>query len=666
MSDVFYSDSNPEAPKFTEFEWRLKKTFTFDDYKDFSDLKIYEKQNDHRFSTQFTEFGLPWTSFCFTKNSRRNSFIQRHLCENYCFWDPKVCFFENSHSGNLFDLMDKKFHRRFNPLFEEQFNRNYSGKIDWSLTGGIGNYPNKGLYKLIEELGITTKLQYSSDGCAVNFDNLKRELRDDDPIRPFYVFEEKKCHDVVEALFNINRKNIQDNKIEMASIYNESYKGNGPVREPILSLMMWGPLADFYLKKSYRKCDLNSVDPESRTHTCTNFSEKNYWMYSHSSRVACETGLIDALEGPVMTKDFKIVYPCNQYKCNHVCLCSLCENSHMCPKSDHKGHIEDKASECKIVIESECQEHKLKHPKNFDLEEDISVSKNIFYHNLDITDNPRNHSIETIRLAGIKERCDKCRANVKEHFKHHKVFHLHCRLCSFQAKTFVDKSFWDRVCNVCDKTFETARKLKYWHISSHTSNWICEKCESTFTRKWTLRRHLEEIHKMIIHDIDYESDDDYDDEKDSSLSIETESDYESSSEDSEAKDYESKGPGSSSTQFKCNVCEKQFSVQRYLSEHVRINHSEKPLLFCDDCKQSFTLKHNLKRHMEIAHSQRKANTCQFCGKTFTRKDHLREHIKVVHSGENEIFTCPYCEKVFSKKWNMKRHAKKCMSSNRKF
>ena len=93
-------------------------------------------------------------------------------------------------------------------------------------------------------------------------------------------------------------------------------------------------------------------------------------MYSHSPRVACETGLIDALEGPVMTKDFKIAYPCNQYKCNHACLCSLYENSHMCPESDHKGHIEDKASECKIVIESECQEHKIKHPKNFDVEED--------------------------------------------------------------------------------------------------------------------------------------------------------------------------------------------------------------------------------------------------------------------------------------------------------
>ena len=140
-------------------------------------------------------------------------------------------------------------------------------------------------------------------------------------------------------------------------------------------------------------------------------------------------------------------------------------------------------------------------------------SKNIFYHNLDITDNPRNHSTETIRLQGIKEKCEKCRANVKDHFQHHRVFHLHCRFCLFQEKTYVDKSFWDKVCNICGKMFETARKLKYWHINSHTSNWICEKCESILTRKWTLRRHLVEIHKMIIHDNDYESDYDNDTER---------------------------------------------------------------------------------------------------------------------------------------------------------
>ena len=170
---------------------------------------------------------------------------------------------------------------------------------------------------------------------------------------------------------------------------------------------------------------------------------------------------------------------------------------------------------------------------------------------------------------------------------------------------------------------------------------------------------------MIIHDIDYESDDDNDAKRNASLSIETESDYVSSSEDSETKGYESKGPGNSSTQFKCNVCEKQFSVERYLSEHTRINHSENPLLFCDECEKSFTFKHHLKRHVEIAHGQKKTNTCQFCGKIFTRKDNLEDHIKVVHRGENEIFTCPYCGKEFNKKWNMKRHAKKCKSSNRK-
>ena len=38
---------------------------------------------------------------------------------------------------------------------------------------------------------------------AVNFDNLSREFRDSIPVRPLYVFEGKKCHDIVEALLDI-------------------------------------------------------------------------------------------------------------------------------------------------------------------------------------------------------------------------------------------------------------------------------------------------------------------------------------------------------------------------------------------------------------------------------------------------------------------------------
>ena len=45
----------------------------------------------------------------------------------------------------------KSFHDTFNPAFASQFNRVYAGKIDWSLNGGVGNFPSFGLKKLIED-----------------------------------------------------------------------------------------------------------------------------------------------------------------------------------------------------------------------------------------------------------------------------------------------------------------------------------------------------------------------------------------------------------------------------------------------------------------------------------------------------------------------------------
>ena len=68
--------------------------------------------------------------------------------------------------------MKKSFHDTFNPAFASQFNRVYAGKIDWSLNGGVGNFPSFGLKKLIEDLGITSKISYYTDGLAVNSDNL--------------------------------------------------------------------------------------------------------------------------------------------------------------------------------------------------------------------------------------------------------------------------------------------------------------------------------------------------------------------------------------------------------------------------------------------------------------------------------------------------------------
>ena len=205
--------------------------------------------------------------------------------------------------------MHKGFHEQFNPAFSEQFSRIFRDKIDWAPTGGLGNYPSIGLKKLIEEIGITTNLSYDADHYAVNFENLSKEFRNSIPDRPFYVMEEKKCHDVIEALISINREKIENSRKEMELKYDESYRGNGPIRQPVLSLMMWGPLTYFDIKKTDSECKYDTlIDRQAGAHVCSNFAEKHFWMYTHSERVECIRGSIDNLAGPVMTPDLKIIY----------------------------------------------------------------------------------------------------------------------------------------------------------------------------------------------------------------------------------------------------------------------------------------------------------------------------------------------------------------------
>ena len=141
--------------------------------------------------------------------------------------------------------------------------------------GGLGHYPNIGLNRLIEEIGITTNLRYDFDGNAVKFENLSKELRNSIPDRPLYVMEEKKCHDKIEALMNVARNKIETSRKELEKKYDESYRGNGPIIEPILSLMMWGPMTYFDIQKYDSQCKFDTLkDRQEGAHICSNFAEK--------------------------------------------------------------------------------------------------------------------------------------------------------------------------------------------------------------------------------------------------------------------------------------------------------------------------------------------------------------------------------------------------------
>ena len=669
MSEVNFSDRHPKYKHFTLDEWNLKYSFSYDDQHGFSDLKLFDMQNSHRFYSMMEDFGLPCdsSSFCntFSKSHRRNTLIQRHLCSKSCYWDPQHCFLEDTHSGDLKELMHKDFHDEFNPLFKEKFDRNYSEKIDWSTAGGFGYYPSMGVKKVIEEMGITTKLTYDENKYAVNFNNLCREFRDSIPVRPLYVLEEKKCHDIVEALLDINLEKIEISKKDMEKHFDESYRGNGSYRSPILSLFMWGPFIDFDVQKSIQECKLDNLHLGS--HVCTNFSEKHYWMYTHSTTVPCKTGPLKYLEGPVMTLDLRVVYPCNRTGCNEDCLCDLCLNCDKCPKNEHKAHIKNSTLECVVKKLAFCQNHQINHPENFIEKEDISIEKNIFYHNLKLVDQPRSHSVGTIKFAGIKRACKVCRSNVKNHFKHHKVIHLQCKFCVHHMKTVLDKTFWEKVCNVCGKICSDIKSLKYWHKKTHTSDWNCDECDAHFTRKWTLRRHLVEIHGMDRNEVQYDSEEDVHDDDMVDESEEDIEDEETDTEDSSDNDeYNAK-------RTNCKHCGKEFSVQRYLDAHMRAHHSDHLSFECDLCEKRFTQKKHLKRRQETVHGQQKSNylnltgeqetnTCDTCGANFTRIDNLNRHIHLAHLKDKIKFTCRYCKNQFDRKWVLNRHEQKCNSS----
>ena len=452
----------------------------------------------------------------------------------------------------------------------------------------------------------------------------------------------------------------------MKEIFDESYRGNGPFREPILSLFMWGPCVDLEIERSLKECKFYNT--WEGFHICSNFSEKHYWMYTHSKRINCKEGFLGKLEGPVITSDLKVIYPCNRSGCNVECLCDLCSNSDKCKKSEHKSHMKDSELECPVKDLAFCSDHEINHPKNFDKSEDIAVDKNVFYHNLELVSDPRRHSVQKIHFAGIRKTCITCRSNVANHFRYHKIIHMQCKFCVYQMQTAIDKKFWDKVCEFCGKVFSKEQSLNHWHRKLHTSNWQCDECDAEFNRKWNLKRHLLEIHKIDIED-DSEH---QQSEEDAGVSY---NESQNSSEFDESDDYadddaEDESSDNDGQPFKCQHCEKQFSVKRYLDAHTNQIHSDQRNFECNVCGKKFTLKAHRKRHEKIVHGKQnpnfvnftgavQTNRCETCGSNFTRMDNLNRHIQLAHSKERVTFDCQYCRKSFNRRWNLDRHVEKC-------
>ncbi|CAL8141595.1 unnamed protein product [Orchesella dallaii] len=119
--------------------------------------------------------------------------------------------------------------------------------------------------------------------------------------------------------------------------------------------------------------------------------------------------------------------------------------------------------------------------------------------------------------------------------------------------------------------------------------------------------------------------------------------------------------------FKCSICIKTFPTQKSLDEHITITHVTVQTLQCKLCGEVCQGKQGLEHHMRSRHVTGARFNCNLCGMGFTSKTRYESHLKTSHFEENKQqqsgFMCSDCGRVFSRRTHCSRHINVCNKQN---
>ena len=112
--------------------------------------------------------------------------------------------------------------------------------------------------------------------------------------------------------------------------------------------------------------------------------------------------------------------------------------------------------------------------------------------------------------------------------------------------------------------------------------------------------------------------------------------------------------------YKCCLCSEQFELMIALESHASKKHNVvRPQYQCTECERLFTLEYKLKQHMRI-HTVN-AITCSVCHKKFHQNCHLKVHM-MTHASERQttvrakkVFECSVCGKRCASKPDLREH-----------
>lgn len=169
------------------------------------------------------------------------------------------------------------------------------------------------------------------------------------------------------------------------------------------------------------------------------------------------------------------------------------------------------------------------------------------------------------------------------------------------------------VCTVCNRKFFSERYLRL-HFPMHTSEFKCETCDKTFTRKESMQKHQCRIMAKVIK-------------------------------------LESSEISENSFKYKCSNCDETYPTYEAAEKHLVVHRKG---LKCDNCGQTFVKILQFNQH-ECPNSEKSKFSCDICFQTFGNEKNLFRHVAM----HTDLYKCESCGKCFSRKDSLIRHVTKC-------
>ena len=491
------------APTLFLEEIMLKNTYTYDDepvaaFREISDFLVLKECCDvvwGEISALLGDFHGYHNNLCLYRGNDILKLISKIICKNNCYFFPENCFLEHE-EVDLKHFFKRSLHDQYNPDFESLFKKDPEKVV--KLKRAESGMPI--MWKLAEDIGINTILEYDDNGLlSIDFDVLNSSFWNNE--RPIFFIQEKKVLDVIFALLKVSLP-LKENAIKYASTkYSQQ---TSKLNDPLLKIMCHGPDFDDYV--SLTVCDVKKDELRAKQtvftsvkHTqCSSFKRSDHWTYTNGENNFCED--IDEnfiICGPVAMSEYEpLIYPCNLRHCWVRCKCIFCQNNKILQCKEHKMHLKFNIKNCVIQKHSQCQDHWIDHPDNFDSDQDIEVQKKLLFHNSSILAHGQNYHLKTVKYAGLKISCKNCKSDSKNHFVHHLTPHVQCKHCLHELKTMKEETYWQRVCSICGKEFKSISAKKEHRARHGISPLECCLCGKVFSNKFTLKRHINEEHQF--------------------------------------------------------------------------------------------------------------------------------------------------------------------------